>query len=117
VRGDKYQILFLSGPPDDVTAPYIRGSTPATLSAVSEYDPDRNSLFQAKTSEDVPLPDGTEAQLRYMVPMEEVTNYGPYWEGKFDRDGYTYVLTIISEAPAKGDVEQTLSPMVPVEDR
>jgi hypothetical protein len=32
-------------------------------------------------------------------------------------DGFTYVLTIISEALTKSDVEHALSTMVPVEDR
>jgi hypothetical protein len=116
VEGDRYQILFLTGPPDSVTAPYIRVSTHATLSAEPEYDPERNSQFQVKTSEDVPLPDGTEAQLRYMVPMAEMTNYGPYWEGTFEKDGYIYTISVYLAKDGKEITRQALSTMVPAED-
>lgn len=68
VKGDGYRILFLTGPPDGATAPYVRVYTNATLTVISEYQTEPNKLFQAASAEDVRLPDGTEAQLRYMVP-------------------------------------------------
>jgi hypothetical protein len=63
----------------------------------------------------VELPDGTEAKLRYMEPTLE-GNYGPYWEGSFEKQGYTYMLSV-PLAKSSGDVaRQTLSTMVKVPD-
>ena len=60
------------------------------------------------------LPDGTEAQLRYMVPVEELVNYGPYWEGTFDKGGY---LSVFLGQDGKSIAKQALSTMVHVEER
>jgi hypothetical protein len=37
--------------------------------------------------------EGTEAKLRYMEPALE-GNYGPYWEGSVEKQGYTYTLSV-----------------------
>jgi hypothetical protein len=51
-----------------------------------------------------------------MVPMEEMTNYGPYWEGTFEKDGYIYTLSVYLAKDGKEITRQALSTMVPVED-
>ncbi len=56
------------------------------------------------------LPDGTEGKLRYMEPVREGVNYGPRWQGTFDKDGYTYSLEFADYG--KEIVEQALSTMV-----
>ena len=117
VKGDKYSILFLTGPPDDATEPYIRVYTKATLSAVQEYQTEPNKLFQAASTEDVRLPDGTQGQLRYMIPEGEVVNYGPYWEGTFHKGEYIYTLSVFLGRDGKSVAKQALSTMVPVEER
>jgi hypothetical protein len=72
-----------------------------------------NEFFDAERIEEVDLPDGTEATLRYMVPAGRTGSQGPYWEGKFDKNGYTYVLTIIKPNEiTKDEVKQTFSTMV-----
>ena len=81
---------------------------------MSEFEP--NQSFRATSTEDVELPDGTEATLRHMVPATELTNFGPQWEGTFDKGGYTYTLsTLLQGQNGKEVTEQALSTMVEVE--
>ena len=63
------------------------------------------------------LPDGTQAQLRYVVPEVEVVNCGPYWEGTFDEGGHIYTHSVYLGRGGKEIAKQTLSTMVPVGDR
>ena len=93
LEGDRYGILFKDTPPDELVEPFVRATTVATLTAVPQSESEPNDLFKVTSTESVQLPDGTEAQLRHMEPVGEVVNYGPYWEGTFDKGGYTYTLS------------------------
>jgi hypothetical protein len=62
------------------------------------------------------LLNGTEAKLRYMEPTMEVGSYGPFWEGSFQKQGYTYTLNV-PLSDSSGDVaRRALSTMVVVPD-
>ena len=78
LEGDRYGILFKDTPPDELVEPFVRYNTVAILIAVPESETEPNELFQATYTEIVELPDGTEAQLRYMEPVEEMVrvNHG-----------------------------------------
>jgi hypothetical protein len=110
---DRYGLTFLSTPPDELVGGWGRYETIGSLEAIpaSEYEPD--SGFEATSTEDVTLPDGTEAELNYMEPAVEGAMYGPQWEGTFTRDDYHYSL--IMQDYGKEKVEQALSTMVEVE--
>ena len=112
VEGDSYAIAFLATPPDRLLGSWARAETVADLRAVpeSEYEPSR--FVEATSTQSIRLPDGTEAELRRMEPVSESANYGPYWEGTFDKDGYAYSLSTNGDAFGKGTVEQALSTMV-----
>ena len=82
-----------------------------------EYHTEPNKRFQVASTEDVRLLDGTQAQLRYVIPVGEVVNYGPYWEGTFHKGEYIYTLSVFLGQNGKKITKQTLSTMVPVGDR
>ena len=110
-----YGIVFPYGPTERV-AQVSNAETLGTLVAYPKEEDVANEYFDAERIEQVELPDGTEATLRYMVPSGRAGSQGPFWEGKFDKDGYTYRLTIIKPNEiATDDVEQTLTTMVEVE--
>ena len=113
MEGDRYGLTFLTTPPEDLVGTWPRFEIIGSLRAVpaSESEPDQR--FEATSTGDVELPDGTEAELRYMEPVGEVVNYGPRWEGTFDKDGYSYTLEM--SGYGKEVVEQALSTMVLVE--
>jgi hypothetical protein len=51
-----------------------------------------------------------------MEPKMKGENNGPFWEGSFEKQGYTYTLTV-SLADPSGDVaRRALSTMVEVPD-
>lgn len=113
---DGYGIVFPYGPTERVAQVSI-AETLGTLRAYPKEEDVANEYFDAESIEQVGLPDGTEATLRYMVPAGETGSQGPFWEGKFDRGGHTYVLTVVKPGEiAEGDVEQTLATMVEVEE-
>jgi hypothetical protein len=115
VEGNSYSITFLSTPPEDLVGTWPRYKIVGSLQAVpkSEYEP--NQSFEATSTEDVRLPDGIEAKLRYMEPATEPVNYGPRWEGIFERKGHVYTLSTFPGQNGKEVTEQALSTMVEVE--
>jgi hypothetical protein len=112
--GEEYGIVFPYGPTE--TIPEVSNAeTLGTLRAYPEEEDVTNEFFDAERIEEVALPDGTEATLRYMVPAGRSGSQGPFWEGKFDKDGYTYNLTVIKPKEITEDqVRQALSSMVSV---
>jgi hypothetical protein len=111
---EEYGIVFPFGPNEVVTS-VSHAETLGTLRAYPKEEDVASEYFDAEEIEKIGLPDGTEAILRYMVPAGRSGSQGPYWEGKFDKDGYTYVLTVIKPYEiAKEEVEQALSSMVRV---
>jgi hypothetical protein len=59
---------------------------------------------------------GIEAKLRSMEPTMDGGSYGPFWEGTFETQGYTYTLNVLL-ADSSGDVaRRALSTMVVVPD-
>jgi hypothetical protein len=91
------------------------GKDAGTLPASPESG-ETSEYFKATREETVELPDGTEAKLRYMEPTLEGGSYGPFWEGSFETQGYTYTLNVLL-ADSSGDVaRRALSTMVVVPD-
>lgn len=114
LSGDSYGILFLHRPTGNTVERYIHANDAGTLTASPEPQ-ETSEYFEATSEETVELPDGTEAKLRYMEPTLE-GNYGPYWEGSFEKQGYTYTLSV-PLADSSGDVaRRALSTMVKVPD-
>ena len=111
-EGDRYGLTFLDTPPEERVGNWPRFKTIGSLEAIpaSEFEPSQH--LKATSTEDVELPDGTEAKLRYMEPVREEVMFGPRWEGTFDKDGYTYSLSTNGDAFGKEIVEQALSTMV-----
>jgi hypothetical protein len=63
----------------------------------------------------VELPDGTEATLRYMEPKAgAIVNQGPFWEGSYEKVGYTYTLRVPLDDPSGNVARRTLASMVEV---
>jgi hypothetical protein len=115
VGGDSYGVVFLYSPPDDLVGTWPRLEVVGYLRAVPESKDEPDRLRKATSTENVRLPDGTEAQLRYMEPVGEVANYGPQWEGTFNKDGYTYTLSTSLEPDGEAILAEALSSMVAVE--
>ncbi len=115
LEGDRYGIVFLSTPPEDLVGAWPMAKIRGSLEAVpaSEYEPDQR--FEATSTEDVELPDGTEAKLRHMQPVLRTAMYGSRWEGTFDKGGYTYTLSILVGQKGYVSTKQALSTMVEVE--
>jgi hypothetical protein len=110
--GEGYGIVFPYGP-SATTAEPSNAETLGTLSVYPEDEDVANEFFGAERIEEVVLPDGTEATLRYLVPAGRSGSQGPFWEGKFDRDGFTYNLKVIKPGEiTRGQVRQVLSTMV-----
>ncbi len=114
LEGDSYGLLFETTPPDELIESFVHYRTVGTFTAVPESETGTAKYFRASSLENVRLPDGTEAKLRHMEPVG-VSNYGPYWEGRFDKNGYAYTLTIYLDQNGKSISEQVLSSMVSVE--
>ena len=114
--GDSYGILFLAEPTGNILEQYVHASDAGTFRVSPESEARGSGEgFEATSVEEVELPDGTEATLRYMEPAREPANYGPRWDGEFDKDGNTYTLSIPSADPSGEAARQALSSMVPVE--
>ena len=89
--------------------------TRGTLQAVPASELEADERFEVVSTENVRLPDGTAATLRYMQPVSETAMYGPRWVGTFDRGGYTYSLWILVSHKGYAVSKQALSSMVEVE--
>ncbi len=112
-EGEEYGILFLGQPTGNTVETFVGANSVGTFTATPEPESNpTNEFFEATRTEEIELPDGTPATLRRMEPTGTPANQGPYWEGTFEREGYTYTLTI--ELPdTSGDVAgRTLSSMV-----
>jgi hypothetical protein len=115
LSGDSYGILFLHRPTGNKVESYVHANDAGTLTASPEPQ-ETSEYFEATREETVELPDGTEATLRYMKPAIEGGNYGPFWEGTFEKQGYTYTLSV-PLADSSGDVaRRALSTMIEVPD-
>lgn len=112
MSGEEYGILFLGRPTGNVVESYIHANDAGTIRVPPDTNDLASEFFEATSVEDMSLSDGTAATLRYMEPTMEGGNYGPYWEGKFERDGYTYTLN--SPLPSEDVARRTLSSMVEV---
>ena len=113
--GDRYGILSLYEPTGNIVESYVHANDVGTLTAAPEPPDTASEYFEATSEETVALPDGTEATLRYMEPKEGViVNQGPFWEGSFEKDGYTYTLRVPLEDPSGDIARRALSSMVEV---
>ena len=113
--GDRYGILSLYRPSGNAVESYVHANNAGTLTVATEPPDTVSEYFEATSEETVELSDGTEATLRYMEPKEgEMVNQVPFWEGSFERDGYTYTLRVPLEDPSGEIARQALSSMVEV---
>ena len=112
LSGNEYGVLFLSNPSDRVTKHYGHSEDRGTLKGSPKSEEKASEYFEATEVETVGLPDGTEATLRYMEPVREGGNYGPYWEGKFEERGYVYTLSVPLDEPSGDTARQVLSSIV-----
>jgi hypothetical protein len=118
-KGERYGILFVFEPSGNIVQSYVHANDAGTLTAAREPPEDATSeFFEATSEETVELPGGAEANLKYMEPKEEgIVNQGPFWEGSFEREGYTYTLRISVDDPSGDIARQALSTMVEVPDK
>ena len=112
--GDEYGVLFLYRPTASVSESYVHANDVGTLTAAPGAGAADSEYFDATSTETVELADGTEASLRYMEPNIEGGNQGPFWEGEFDKNGYTYTLKIPLDDPSGEIARRVLSSMVSV---
>ena len=115
VEGNGYAITFLSTPPDELVGGWGMFETVGTLQAVPESEHEPTPGFRTTSTEYVTLPDGTEAQLRRMEPASDTANYGPRWQGTFEREGYVYTFWTSIGQNGEDIATQALSTMVLVE--
>ena len=111
---DRYRIVFSLVPTDETVASLSNAETLGDLRAYPEVEDESNQYFEAKDVQEIEIPDGTDAIVRYMVPAAgEGVSQGPFWEGKFDAQGYTYVITIVKPNENSEDqIKQAISTMV-----
>lgn len=109
---DEYDILFLAEPPDGILEEYVGANDAGTLTASSNPQRSGSEFYDIVSVEELELPDGTDATLRYMEP--DGGNYGPFWEGEFEKYGVVYTLTVPSQDPSGDAARQALSTMVEV---
>jgi hypothetical protein len=115
--GDGYGVLSLYRPTGNVVEGYVHANDVGTLVAAPDPPYEASELFEATKEEAVELPNGTEADLRYMEPKEGVlVNQGPFWEGSFEREGHHYVLRVPLDDPSGEIARRALSSMVEVPD-
>ncbi|QIN79913.1 hypothetical protein GBA65_16820 [Rubrobacter marinus] len=112
--GEEYGILFQYRPGGGVLDSYVGANDVGTL--MVEPAPGAVPAFDVEPSreESVTLPDGTEANLKYSDPSAEGYNEGPFWEGEFQKSGYSYTLRLPLPDPSGDTARQVLSSMVEV---
>jgi hypothetical protein len=111
LSGEHYGILFLRRPTGNTMERCVHANDAGTLTALPESQ-ETTEYFQTT----VELPDGTETTLRYIEPTMEGGNYDPFWEGSFERQGYTYTLPVPLADPSCDVARRALSTMVEVPD-
>ena len=116
LSGEEYDILFLGEPTGEVVETFVHADSVGTFTASPEPNNANSEFFEATNTRAVELPDGTEATLRYMEPTMEGGNQGPFWEGRFEREGYHYNLMMPLNDPSGEIAERVLSSMVEVEE-
>lgn len=115
--GERYGILSLYTPSGNIVESYVHANDAGTLTAAPEPPDTASEYFEATSAETLELSDGTQATLRYMEPKEGVmVNQGPFWEGSFEREGYTYTLRVPLQDPSGEIARRALSSMVEVSD-
>lgn len=116
VEGDSYAVTFLSTPPDELVGGWAMFETVGTLQAVPESEHEPDPRFKATSTEEVTLPEGTEAQIRRMEPASDAAMYGPRWEGTFEREGHVYTFSTSIGQNGEDIATQAISTMVEVEE-
>jgi hypothetical protein len=112
--GDEYGILFLAQSTGNVVEDYVHAYDMGTIRSTPDPQEVSPEFFDASREETVELPDGTEATLRYLEPTVEGSNAAPFWEGRFEKEGQTYIVSIPLVDP-EGDIARgILASMVEV---
>lgn len=112
--GDEYGILFLAQPTGDVVEDYVHAYDMGTIRSISNPQEVSPEFFDASHEETVELPDGTEATLRYLEPAVEGSNAAPFWEGRFEKEEQTYIVSVPLVDPEVDIARGILSSMVEV---
>lgn len=112
---DVYGILFTNISNQGVFQDY-RGATDfGNLSGGPEPPWGESSIGEiVEASETVSLPDGTQAEMRYIVPADQTVNWSPHWEARFTREGHAYTLEVMVEDPEGDIIRRAVSSMVEV---
>lgn len=105
--GDEYGILFLAQPTGNVVEDYVHAYDAGTIRSTPDPEEVSVEFFDASREETVELPDGTAATLRYLEPAMEGGNAAPFWEGRFEKEGQTYIVSVPLVDP-NGDMARGL---------
>ncbi len=112
----EYGIVFADMTLDDTFAEPPRAAMRGTLASapVPAGMPENVPKgFEESNVEEVELPDGTVATLRYLTPIG-TTNTPSQWEGRFEKDGSGYFLEIYGDESDSDNARQILMSMVKV---
>lgn len=114
--GDEYGILFLAQPTGNVVEDYVHAYDAGTIRSTPDPEEVSPEFFDASREETVELPDGTAATLRYLEPSMEGGNAAPFWEGRFEKEGQTYIVNVPLVDPNGDMARGLLTSMVEVPD-
>ena len=113
-EGDGYGIAFFRKPPENVVEGWGGAEVYGTLRAAPEEKEVSNEYFEATSVETFEMPDGAEATLRRMEPLQEQRGtQGPFWEGKFREGNHAYTLILLDDT-SRDMAAQVLSTIVEV---
>lgn len=114
LQGDRYGIAFFREPQENVLKSGGRAEIYGTLRAAPAEEEVSNEYFEATSVENIELPDGAEATLRRMEPVQERRGtQGPFWDGKFEEGNHAYTLILLDDT-SRDMAAQVLSTIVEV---
>lgn len=112
----EYGIVFTNTTPEDTFAEPPRVDMLGTLTSapIPVGMPDNvPEGFEESNAEEVSLPDGTVATLRYLTPVG-LTNTSSKWEGRFEMDDAGYWLEVYGDESSGETARRALASMVKV---
>ena len=112
----EYGIVFTNTTPKDTFAEPPRVDMLGTLTSapIPAGMPDNvPEGFEESNAEEVSLPDGTVAALRYLTPVG-LTNTSAKWEGRFEKDDAGYWLEVYGDESSGETARRALASMVKV---
>jgi hypothetical protein len=114
LQGNRYGIAFFREPQENVLKSGGRAEIYGTLRAAPVEEEVSNEYFEATSVETFEMPDGAEATLRRMEPVQEQRGtQGPFWEGKFREGNHAYTLILLDDT-SRDMAAQVLSTIIEV---